>query len=114
VVSSVIVSIAAIATFIWALAKQKNIGPLWKNPEESYGVGRLEGSALSWTMMRMISSGIGGWAGGILYQSGRNLACFDVLGSHVLFALRLFQIRCSFWGSGLGPSIHHPSVPFRI
>ncbi|KAI0719234.1 NCS1 nucleoside transporter family [Fomitopsis betulina] len=69
IASSVIVTIAAIATFIWALVKQGDIGPLWKNPEQVYGIGRLSGSELSWTMMRMISSGIGAWAGGIMYQS---------------------------------------------
>ncbi|KAJ8076626.1 hypothetical protein PM082_001049 [Marasmius tenuissimus] len=69
ILSSVIVTIAAFAIFIWALAKQGNVGPLWTDPEEVYGIGRLHGSQLSWTMMRMISSGIGGWAGGILYQS---------------------------------------------
>ncbi|THH30303.1 hypothetical protein EUX98_g3890 [Antrodiella citrinella] len=69
IVSSVVVSIAAIALFIWALAKQGNVGPLWSNPEDVYGVGKLSGSQLSWIMMRMVSSGIGGWAGGILYQS---------------------------------------------
>ncbi|KAJ7675656.1 permease for cytosine/purines, uracil, thiamine, allantoin-domain-containing protein [Mycena polygramma] len=68
-ISSVIVTIAAFAIFIWALVKQGNVGPLWSNPEEVYGIGRLSGSQLSWTMMRMITSGIGGWAGGILYQS---------------------------------------------
>ncbi|KAF7439810.1 hypothetical protein PC9H_000146 [Pleurotus ostreatus] len=67
--SSVVVTIAAFALFIWALAKQGNVGPLWSNPEVVYGTGRLKGSVLSWAMMRMISSGIGGWAGGILYQS---------------------------------------------
>ncbi|THU96771.1 hypothetical protein K435DRAFT_663833 [Dendrothele bispora CBS 962.96] len=67
--SSIIVTIAAFAIFIWALAKQGNVGPLWSNPEDVYGIGRLTGSQLSWTMMRMITSGIGGWAGGILYQS---------------------------------------------
>ncbi|KAJ8521119.1 hypothetical protein ONZ45_g2166 [Pleurotus djamor] len=70
IASSVIVTIAAFAIFIWALAKQGNVGPLWHNPEEVYGIGRLQGSALSWTIMRLITSGIGGWAGGILYQSG--------------------------------------------
>jgi NCS1 family nucleobase:cation symporter-1 len=68
-VSSVLVTIAAFALFIWALAKQGNVGPLWNDPETVYGVGRLTGSKLSWAMMRMITSGIGGWAGGILYQS---------------------------------------------
>ncbi|PPQ99769.1 hypothetical protein CVT24_009672 [Panaeolus cyanescens] len=69
IASSVLVTIAAFAIFIWALAKQGDIGPLWKHPEDVYGIGRLSGSTLSWTMMRMITSGIGGWAGGILYQS---------------------------------------------
>ncbi|KIK64352.1 hypothetical protein GYMLUDRAFT_220841 [Collybiopsis luxurians FD-317 M1] len=69
IVSSVIVTVAAFAIFIWAVVKQGDVGPLWKTPEEVYGVGRLTGSQLSWTMMRMITSGIGGWAGGILYQS---------------------------------------------
>ncbi|KAF5309169.1 hypothetical protein D9619_012709 [Psilocybe cf. subviscida] len=68
-VSSVLVTIAAFTLFIWALAKQGNVGPLWNDPETVYGVGRLSGSKLSWAMMRMITSGIGGWAGGILYQS---------------------------------------------
>ncbi|KAH8093863.1 NCS1 nucleoside transporter family [Cristinia sonorae] len=70
IISSVVVTIAAFALFIWALVKQGNAGPLWSHPEEVYGPGtRLSGSKLSWVMMRMISSGIGGWAGGILYQS---------------------------------------------
>lgn len=69
-VSSVLVTIAAFSLFIWALVKQGNVGPLWNDPETVYGVGRLSGSKLSWAMMRMITSGIGGWAGGILYQSG--------------------------------------------
>ncbi|EPQ55582.1 hypothetical protein GLOTRDRAFT_138462 [Gloeophyllum trabeum ATCC 11539] len=69
IVSSVIVTIAALAIFIWALAKQGNAGPLWSEPQEIYGVPKLEGSKLSWAMMRIITSGIGGWAGGILYQS---------------------------------------------
>ncbi|KAK7473185.1 hypothetical protein VKT23_001284 [Stygiomarasmius scandens] len=67
--SSVVVTIAAFAIFIWAVVKQGNAGPLWTNPEDVYGIGRLRGSQLSWTMMRMITSGIGGWAGRILYQS---------------------------------------------
>jgi nucleobase:cation symporter-1, NCS1 family len=73
IISSVLVTIAAITTFIWALVKQGDIGPLWKNPEQIYGVGHLTGSKLSWTIMRIITSGIGGWAGGILYQSGQHI-----------------------------------------
>ncbi|KAF9050257.1 NCS1 nucleoside transporter family [Panaeolus papilionaceus] len=69
IASSVMVTFAAFAIFIWALAKKGDIGPLWKHPEEVYGIGKLSGSTLSWAMMRMITSGIGGWAGGILYQS---------------------------------------------
>lgn len=69
IASSVVVTIAAFTIFIWALAKQGDVGPLWKTPEVVYGVPRLTGSQLSWTMMRMVTSGIGGWAGGILYQS---------------------------------------------
>ena len=68
--SSVVVTIAAFAIFIWALVKQGDVGPLWKTPEVVYGTDRLVGSQLSWAMMRMVTSGIGGWAGGILYQSG--------------------------------------------
>ncbi|KAG5642200.1 hypothetical protein DXG03_003416 [Asterophora parasitica] len=68
--SSVAVTIAAFAIFIWALIKQGNRGPLFSNPEEIYGIGRLSaGSTLGWVMMRCITSGIGGWAGGIMYQS---------------------------------------------
>ncbi|KIJ46307.1 hypothetical protein M422DRAFT_226826 [Sphaerobolus stellatus SS14] len=66
---SVIVIIATFAVFIWMVAKQGDIGPLWDNPQEVYGVERLTGSSLSWAMMRMITSVIGGWAGSILFQS---------------------------------------------
>ncbi|KAF8063953.1 NCS1 nucleoside transporter family [Lyophyllum atratum] len=70
ILSSVAVTIAAFATFIWALAKQGNGGPLFTNPEEVYGIGKLTpGSMLGWVMMRCITSGIGAWAGGIMYQS---------------------------------------------
>ncbi|KAE9405158.1 hypothetical protein BT96DRAFT_1015817 [Gymnopus androsaceus JB14] len=69
IISSVVVTIAAFAIFIWALVKQGDVGPLWKTPEVVYGTDRLTGSQLSWAMMRMVTSGIGGWAGGILYQS---------------------------------------------
>ncbi|KAF5364301.1 hypothetical protein D9756_001139 [Leucocoprinus leucothites] len=69
VISSVIVTIAAFAIFIWALVKQGNVGPLWHNPETETGQARLSGSKLSWAMMYMITRGVGGWAGGILYQS---------------------------------------------
>lgn len=34
-----------------------------------YGIGNLQGSQLAWVMVKCINSGIGGWAGGILYQS---------------------------------------------
>ncbi|KAF5326815.1 hypothetical protein D9619_004458 [Psilocybe cf. subviscida] len=68
-VSSVLVTIAAFSLLIWALVKQGNVGPLWNNPEEVYHVGKLHDSTLSWAMMRMVTSGIGGWSGGILYQS---------------------------------------------
>lgn len=43
--------------------------PLLTTPETVYGIGELKGAALGWAMTRMITSGIGGWAGGILYQS---------------------------------------------
>lgn len=69
VISSVVVTIAAFAIFIWALAKQGNGGPLFKNPEAIYGVGHLTGARLSWTIMRMVTSGIGGWAGGVHAQA---------------------------------------------
>ncbi|KAF8156221.1 permease for cytosine/purines, uracil, thiamine, allantoin-domain-containing protein [Mycena galopus ATCC 62051] len=72
IISSVIVTIAAFSIFIWAVVKQGDVGPLWQNPEEIYAIGRLSVSQLSWTMMRMITSGIGGWAGGILYQPPLN------------------------------------------
>ncbi|KAJ7814526.1 permease for cytosine/purines, uracil, thiamine, allantoin-domain-containing protein [Mycena olivaceomarginata] len=51
IISSVIVTIAVFSIFIWAIAKQGDVGPLWKNPEEIYGIGRLSGSQLSWTMI---------------------------------------------------------------
>ncbi|KAF9471477.1 hypothetical protein BDN70DRAFT_845311 [Pholiota conissans] len=69
VFSSAIVIVAAFSIFIWALAKQGNVGPLWHHPEAIYGVAPLTGARLSWAMMRLVTSGIGGWAGGILYQS---------------------------------------------
>ncbi|KAK0236921.1 NCS1 nucleoside transporter family [Armillaria nabsnona] len=69
IISSVIVIIAALSVFIWAVIKQGNGGPLISNPETVYGIGELKGAALGWAMTRMITSGIGGWAGGILYQS---------------------------------------------
>ena len=63
--SSFAAIIAAFSIFIWALAKQGNSGPLFSNPEAVYGVGRLRGGQLGWVMMRCITSGIGGWAGGV-------------------------------------------------
>ncbi|KXN85959.1 Allantoin permease, partial [Leucoagaricus sp. SymC.cos] len=69
VISSIIVTVAAFAIFIWALAEQGNIGPLWTHPENETGQERLSGSKLSWAMMYMITRGVAGWAGGILYQS---------------------------------------------
>ncbi|RDB26775.1 Allantoin permease [Hypsizygus marmoreus] len=69
IVSSIIVAIAAFALFIWALVKQGGGGPLFSNPEAVYGVGDLKGATLAWAFVRLINSGIGGWAGGILYQS---------------------------------------------
>lgn len=67
--SSVAVTIAAFAIFIWALVKQGNGGPLFSDPEAVYGVDKLSGSRLGWVMMRCITSGIGAWSGGIMYQS---------------------------------------------
>ncbi|KAL1747881.1 permease for cytosine/purines, uracil, thiamine, allantoin-domain-containing protein [Schizophyllum fasciatum] len=63
-VSSIIVSVAAVSIFIWALAKQGGPGPLYRNPEAIYGVGHLHGSALAWTVVRLIVSHIGAWSGG--------------------------------------------------
>ncbi|KAI0694040.1 permease for cytosine/purines, uracil, thiamine, allantoin-domain-containing protein [Cytidiella melzeri] len=67
-VSSLVVIIAAIAIFIWALVKQGNGGPLFINPEAVYGVGELQGSRLGWVMMRCITSGIGAWSGGVHFS----------------------------------------------
>jgi NCS1 family nucleobase:cation symporter-1 len=69
IISSVIVTIAAFSIFIWAIIKQGDGGPLINNPEAVYGIETPNGSKLGWLMMRMITSGLGGWAGGILYQS---------------------------------------------
>ncbi|KAJ3563465.1 hypothetical protein NP233_g8927 [Leucocoprinus birnbaumii] len=69
IISSVIVTIAAFSVFIWAVAEQRGVGPLWHHPENETGQPRLSGSKLSWAMMYMITRGVGGWAGGILYQS---------------------------------------------
>ncbi|KAG1862376.1 NCS1 nucleoside transporter family [Suillus tomentosus] len=69
IISAVLVLIAALAVFLWAFVKQGNGGPLFSNPEAVYGIGNLQGSQLAWVMVRCINSGIGGWAGGILYQS---------------------------------------------
>ncbi|KAF8903680.1 permease for cytosine/purines, uracil, thiamine, allantoin-domain-containing protein [Gymnopilus junonius] len=75
--SSVAVTVAAFALFIWALAKQGNGGPLFTNPEEIEGIGKLNpGSMLGWVMVHCITSGIGGWAGGILYQS--DFSCYAI------------------------------------
>ena len=71
-VSSIIVTVAAITIFIWALAKQGGPGPLYNNPEAVYGVGHLQGSALAWTVVRLIVSHIGAWSGGV--QSLSDLA----------------------------------------
>ncbi|KIK40576.1 hypothetical protein CY34DRAFT_259084 [Suillus luteus UH-Slu-Lm8-n1] len=70
IISAVLVLVAALAVFLWAFVKQGNGGPLFSNPETVYGIGNLQGSQLAWVMVRCINSGIGGWAGGILYQSG--------------------------------------------
>lgn len=64
-ISSVFVTIAAVSLFIWALAKQGNGGPLFENPQAVEGVDPLVGSKLGWMMMRLITSGIGGWSGGV-------------------------------------------------
>lgn len=69
IISAVLVLVAALAVFLWAFVKQGNGGPLFSNPETVYGIGNLQGSQLAWVMVRCINSGIGGWAGGILYQS---------------------------------------------
>ncbi|KAH7913086.1 NCS1 nucleoside transporter family [Hygrophoropsis aurantiaca] len=69
IISSIIVSITAVGIFIWALVKQGNGGPLFSEPEAISGVGKLQGVQLAWIMVKCINSGIGGWAGGILYQS---------------------------------------------
>ncbi|KAG6816617.1 hypothetical protein H0H87_004623 [Tephrocybe sp. NHM501043] len=67
IVSSVAVTIAAFAIFIWALAKQGNGGPLFSDPEAVYGAEKLRpGTMLGWVMIRCVTSGIGGWAGGIV------------------------------------------------
>ncbi|KAH7929996.1 hypothetical protein BV22DRAFT_1001618 [Leucogyrophana mollusca] len=68
ITSSVIVSVTAIALFIWALVKQGNGGPLFSNPEAVYGGGGLHGVQLAWVMVRCINSGIGGWAGGVNFS----------------------------------------------
>ncbi|KAL1693530.1 permease for cytosine/purines, uracil, thiamine, allantoin-domain-containing protein [Schizophyllum commune] len=69
-VSSIIVTVAAITIFIWALAKQGGPGPLYNNPEAVYGVGHLQGSALAWTVVRLIVSHIGAWSGGARVLNG--------------------------------------------
>ncbi|KIP05246.1 hypothetical protein PHLGIDRAFT_129026 [Phlebiopsis gigantea 11061_1 CR5-6] len=68
-VSSGCAAVAALSIFIWALVKQGNGGPLFSNPESVYGIGTLKGAQLGWVMMRCITSGIGAWSGGIMYQS---------------------------------------------
>ncbi|GJE93540.1 NCS1 nucleoside transporter family [Phanerochaete sordida] len=69
ILSSFAAIVAAFSIFIWALAKQRGGGPLFSAPAAVTGVPRLRGAQLGWVMMRCITSGIGGWAGGILYQS---------------------------------------------
>ncbi|KAG6831439.1 hypothetical protein H0H92_010652 [Tricholoma furcatifolium] len=64
--SSIVVTVTAFAIFIWAIVKQGNGGPLFSDPEEIYGTGKLtSGPVLGWVMMRCITGGIGGWAGGV-------------------------------------------------
>lgn len=65
-----LVTIAAFAVFIWTLVKQGNVGPLWNKPDDSFDV-EVSKSDISWTMMWMTTRGVGTWASGILYQSGK-------------------------------------------
>lgn len=71
--ASAIVASAVFCIFIWALTKQGNIGPLWNDPDDTFGI-KLSRSEMSWTMMWMVTRGIGSWASGILYQSGTFLS----------------------------------------
>lgn len=73
-VSSVAVVLAAFSIFIWAMVKQGNGGPLLTDPEAVSGIGRLSGSTLGWVMVRCITSGIGGWAGGVCVASFKTLS----------------------------------------
>lgn len=102
-----IVTIAAVALFIWALAKEGGVGPLWKDPEEIYGVGKLTGSQLSWIMMRMVNSGIGGWAGGILYQSGMLTYVPTTAKARLILLTRFLSLCCAPRGPDMGPGLHH-------
>ncbi|KAG1720081.1 permease for cytosine/purines, uracil, thiamine, allantoin-domain-containing protein [Suillus lakei] len=68
IISAVLVLMAALAVFLWAIVKQGNGGPLFSNPEAVYGVGNLQGSQLAWVTVRCINSGIGGWAGGVNFS----------------------------------------------
>ncbi|KAF9447319.1 hypothetical protein P691DRAFT_802597 [Macrolepiota fuliginosa MF-IS2] len=66
--ASIIVTAGVFVIFIWALVKQGNIGPLWNDPDISSEV-EISGSEVNWTMMWMVTRGIGSWSSGILYQS---------------------------------------------
>ncbi|KAL7415618.1 NCS1 nucleoside transporter family [Mrakia frigida] len=68
-ISSIAVTISVIALLVWALAKEGGGGPLFYDTHKTTGVAALKGSKLAWTMARGVTTTIGGWAGGIMYQS---------------------------------------------
>lgn len=68
VLSSVCVTVGVLALMIWALAKQGGGGPLLLDVSKTLGKPRLKGAALGWAMVKSVSSGIGGWAGCVLFR----------------------------------------------
>ncbi|KAF8873056.1 hypothetical protein CPB84DRAFT_1854172 [Gymnopilus junonius] len=97
--SSVAVMVAAFALFIWALAKQGNGGPLFTNPEEIEGIGKLNpGSMLGWVMVHCITSGIGGWAGGTHEGPAVHAAVFFTAFAFFISQLCIGIIACGIVG----------------
>lgn len=66
--ASCVVTVTMFAIFVWAVAKQGNIGPLWNNPRQA-SKNALSRSQFNWVMLWMTTRGIGSWASIILYQS---------------------------------------------
>lgn len=68
-VGSILMTIATLSIFIWALAKEGGGGPLLRHPNMFIGAAPLSGSQLGWAMVYGVSSTIGSISASILNQS---------------------------------------------